>query len=93
MAKATLYYVNTAGIKYGFYSTKTDALRLGKAKAARAGDAGIIIGANNPKPRRAFCGTDTAKTVSFFVDDSVQIKDLVGKATQRGGKIRTVRFR
>jgi hypothetical protein len=93
MAKAKLYYVSTAGIKYGFYSTKTDAQRLGKAKEARAGEANLVIGANNPKPRRAFCSTDTGKTVSFFVDDTVQVKDLVGKSTQKGGKVRTVRFR
>jgi hypothetical protein len=93
MAKAKLYYVLTQGIKYGFFSTSTNASKLGKAKEAKAGDSGVVIGCNNPKPRKAYCNCDTGKVASFFVDDSVTAKDLVGKSTQKAGKITSVRFR
>jgi hypothetical protein len=93
MAKAKLLVVTTQGIKYGFFSTSTNPTKLGKAKEAKSGDSGVVIGCNNPKPRRAYCNCDSGKVVSFFVDDSVTSKDLVGKTTQKSGKITSVRFR
>ena len=85
MAKATKYFIQLGSVKYGFSSTKDNSLKLGGAKKAD-GVAGVVFGANAPKPPSVRCRLANGKTASFFVRPGTDLTTLTGK-TANGSKI------
>ncbi len=94
-------YVIVAGLKYGFKTTKSvhDSYKGELGQTTYAGAAGVVFGANSPKPARAtkefaagnissFCSSDkidNLKTNNWIVNAKGSIRGI-----KTGGKTRTV---
>ena len=94
-------YVQVAGLKYGFKTTKSvhDSYKGELGQTTYAGAAGVVFGANSPKPARAtkefaagnissFCSSDkidNLKTNNWIVNAKGSIRGI-----KTGGKTRTV---
>lgn len=85
MAKATKYYIQLGTIKYGFSAVKDNSAKLGGALKSD-NVAGVVFGANSPKPPTVRCRLANGKTATFFVKPGTDITTLTGK-TASGSKI------